>query len=186
MTAEIISAGIGAFIGWALTKTASLVIRRNRLRNYLHICFQLRFAEMRDNGKWLARVLGDLTLGTPGESAPRYTRNDLGDIAKLRETSVELLTQVEMRRVAKCHAALWELEVLFEGFCWSLSEHQKARQTSVDLRHLQKRGDRIAALIAILPTDFRTIDDLPDDYSGRISAVTLVPDSSTPARPSPS
>jgi hypothetical protein len=137
--------------------------------------FELHFAEARDNGHWLEKVLAELAAGRGVAAPPRYTKNPLSDLDQVRESAIALLTKREMRRVAKCHSVLWELEALMEGFCSSLHDLERLRITGKtgDVNHLQRRGDRILALVRILPVRTRNIGDLPDDYDGRISAVTL-------------
>jgi hypothetical protein len=179
MTLQIISAALGGFAAWLLGRSVALIVKRNRLKNYLEVCLWIHFEGARDSQKWLTRVMSDtLKEGQVVDGAPLYTRDELDDLTSVREQSVELLTRREMVRLTKCFRTLWELEALFKGFCRRLREHQDTRQPldHDSVVHLVKRARRINALIDLLPKQLKSLDDLPEDYAGRIGAEVLVPD----------
>jgi hypothetical protein len=110
------------------------------------------------------------------DGAPIYTKDSLSDITDTRQRCLELLTQSELIKLVKCINCLWEIEVLFDGFCLSLREVQDSRKplSEEDVFFFQKRASRIHAQIDRIPSMIRSIHELRDDYSGTISASTLV------------
>jgi hypothetical protein len=179
MTNQIIGAALGGFTAWLLGRFVALSAKRNRLRTYLEVCLLAHFEGARDNQKWLVRVMSDTVReGQQVDGAPAYTRDELDDLSSIRAQSIELLTRSETIRLTKCFRALWEIEALFEGFCSWLRDYQKTMQPldHENAIHLIKRARRINALIDLLPKQLKSLNELPDDYAGRIGAEVLVPD----------
>lgn len=180
MTPEIISAGVGGFVAWVLTKSASYLILRHRLSCYLIVSLNVSFHGDRENLRWLRKVVEQqLNPGTIVTGAPFYEKDDLSSLTSTRDRALQLLTKRELILVEKAIQALWEIEVLFGGFCRTLCEMQDRGQPldTAATHLLRMRASRLATLIEILPERIRTMRDLPEDYAGKIGPDVLVPPS---------
>ncbi|MCC7342942.1 MAG: hypothetical protein IT170_17805 [Bryobacterales bacterium] len=179
MTDQLLAAALGGFVAWLLGRCVAIAVRRQRLMSYLTVCLWNHFEDARENQRWLTRVEKDtLQVGRVVDGAPLYSRDELEDLASVRNQCIDLLTQSEMVRLTKCFRSLWEIEVLLEGFCTRLREIQAANQPLEHgaVLHLRKRAERIHALVNLLPGQLHSLRDLPVDYAGRIGARELVPD----------
>jgi hypothetical protein len=77
----------------------------------------------------------------------------------------------KLLKIIKFYKAFWELEVLIEGFMADMAKwkDQKRVLSTSDIEYLSLKKERIIKLCNILAQkEILKLDDLPDDYRGRI------------------
>lgn len=177
MTTTIVAAALGGFFAWLLGRSVTILVLRMRLLTYLTTVLNVHFRNVKDNQSWLTQALQHAIVpGRLVDGAPMYTKDALADVVDVRLRCLELLTRKELVKLTKCFNCLWEIEVLFAGFCESLRETQDRRETlsEDDVVFFHKRAQRLNAHIDKIPAQIRSISELEDDYAGTISAATLV------------
>jgi len=177
MNSAIVAAAVGGFLAWMLGRVAASIVLRYRLSAYLTTMLNIHFAGLRDHQSWLQQMIQ--TSVQPGRmvaGAPFYTKSDLTEFSSIQEHYLQLLFKSELKKLTKCTKCLWEIEILYDGFCRSLLEAQNAR-VPLDkdrVEFFRRRAQRINSYISCLPTALASLRDLPDDYSGKISATALI------------
>ena len=179
MANEIVIAAAGGFLGWFIIQCVSFFVIRGRLIGYLAVDISSHIRGIRDNYNWLSHLMqSSIKIGKKVECGSLYTRDELEEFDSLQEKLFSYLTHREIIKLTKAISAINEVEILFEGFCKSLCELHNAQKklSKEEVNHLDKRAQRITALINILPAAITSVSDLPDDYSGRIPPTLLAPD----------
>lgn len=174
---KVVVAGLGGFLGWILTKSVGLVILRRRLISYLVVVINSHLRQYHEFVKWLTAVR-EITIkeGYLVKLAATYTKDELQDLAEVREHCLRLLKKDELLKMTKLSQRMWEIEALLSGFCESLQGYKSKEKVmdSSDVEFLRKKQDRIFSYINVLPKRIEKLDQIPNDYSGVHGAESLV------------
>ena len=109
--------------------------------------------------------------------AAYYTKDEYELYKSMQQELVKLFGKKKLLKIMKFYKTFWELEVLSEGFMADIAtwKAEKRSLSEKDVKYLRKKQTRILKLCDILTQkEICKIDDLPDDYRGRIEPSIII------------
>lgn len=185
----VVAAGLGGFVAWMLTKIIGHLVMRRRLIVYLATSLNSHISSLHANEPWLDAVREKtIKENHTIETAAEYTVGEVDYLERVTELALRHLTKRELSQLAKCAAAIWEVEHLFDGLCSSISiiKEKKILLTPPLVAHLNAKINRIKSYLRVLPRNVESLSGLPEDYRDVLPPETLVgEDSAKPSAANP-
>ena len=124
--------------------------------------------QVKQNCEWLKQYCdSSLKAGCKIDGAPYYTKDDLQTLKEVGVDNILYLRKNEQRQLIKLITNMMEMEVLFEGFCYTLRElqDQNNKLSKEKLDFLNIRAQRILKIADHFPAKINSISMLSYDYA---------------------
>lgn len=165
-------------LAWLVTNAVMFFLKRYRLENAIisDVTYHtLGVMEAKDYFEKLFQLT--IKENQPIDYAAHYIRDEYELYKAMQNDLIRYFGKRRLIKIIKYYKAFWELEGLFEGFMFDLTKwkDEKRSLSKQDVEFLQKKKIRIVKLCDILThKEICKIDDLPDDYRGRIEPSTII------------
>ncbi|MDD2658897.1 MAG: hypothetical protein PHY54_04335 [Methylococcales bacterium] len=172
MLQEIAQYVIGGFIGWSLHGAIGFHIHRRNIRRYLVITISTYLEVIKDNSKILSGYISDnkVNVGFKVSISPHHVADNLEVINSVKNQAIEFLTESEIVKLTRLCFALQDIEAQIEGFCLHIQEHEAGDKvvSKEAHEHLLKHIEKINHLVSQMPTEIKSLQELPQAYDFKI------------------
>ncbi len=167
--------GISTFF---LTNIIIFLLKKKRINASILSEISYQISDLKEMSNFL-QVLFQSTIikDSKIEYSAYFTKEEFNIYNALQKDLSLYFGKRKLIKILKVYKAFWEINILMEGFFKDLTKwsDEKRILTNEDINWLKRKSDRIIKLISILTSkEIYKIEDLPDDYRGRIEPSTLL------------
>lgn len=167
-----------SIVGWSFTNTLLFILKKHRISTAIIADVNYHLKGVKEAKDYINKFSDrNLIAGQIIDQAAYYTKEEYDIFKNMQKELFIYYGKKKLTKIIRFYKAFWELEVIIDGFMLDVRTWKKDRRTLTkdDVDFMLKRKDRIIKLSDLISkAEIKCINDLPDDYMGRVAPDTLV------------
>lgn len=165
-------------LAWIITNVVMFFIKKYRLSSALIADISYHVLGVKEGKDYFEKLFNNYIKENQAIEYAAYFSKDEYELYKCVQSDlVKYFDKRNLVRIIKFYKGLWELEALSEGLTNDLMKWKEEKRVlnKDDVKFLCRKKIRIIKLCDILTQkEISKIEDLPDDYRGRIEPSTII------------
>ncbi len=165
-------------LAWLINGIVMFLLKRNRLSSAIVSDISYHIRDVKEGKEYLLSFFErKIKENQVIEYVPRYTKDEYVLYKCIQQDIVKLFGKHKLLKIMKFYQGFAELEVLFDGLSVDLMKWKEEKRVlnKSDVEFMNRRLTRIVKLCDIVAAkDISKLDDLPEDYRGRIEPSATV------------
>lgn len=174
----VLSGILVSIFGWLFTNILLFVLKKQRLSSAIIADVNYHLKGVKEAKDYINKFFDrNIIEGRVIDNAAYFTKEEYDIFKSMQKELFKYYGEKKLTKIIRFYKAFWELEVIIDGFMLDVRtwKNEKRKLTRDDVDFMLKRKDRIIKLAELITkADIKNINDLPDDYMGRVAPDTLV------------